>query len=337
MRLTALTTHIPEERIAAEQIIRDAGGSPSEARVFERLFGLGQVSSCAKSETRYDQFARIIEDLQAQSGDIPRPDTLIHVRGLPMRDCAPGAVAPRLRRDFAFLSHVRQKFDLDQTNCAGLIWALELARTLMKAGQARVVAVLAGDGHDRLRLADRYVPGSTLMGDAFCGLILVPDADAPADTGLRVGRISLTCHPRFAFGYKGSSAQMGSFFAAHGQIVSRTLRDLGFDWTSGSPLLPHNVNRLAWQSFCTETGLATDRIRLGLLPDIGHCYTVDPFLLLKQELSDPDSNLNRDPGTPATLLSVGMGGYAAGCQMRRTVPSSLSTCSQRSSSHALSA
>ena len=63
MRLTALATYIPEGRIDAEEIIRDAGGSPSEARVFERLFGLAQVSSCSTKETRYDQFARILEEL----------------------------------------------------------------------------------------------------------------------------------------------------------------------------------------------------------------------------------------------------------------------------------
>ncbi|UWR41290.1 hypothetical protein K4F85_18015 [Phaeobacter inhibens] len=338
MRLTALATYIPEGRIDAEEIIRDAGCSPSEARVFERLFGLAQVSSCSTNETRYDQFARILEELQAQSGDAPLPDTLIHVRGLPMRDGPSGAVLPRLRQEFGFLAEVQQKFDLDQTNCAGLIWALELARTLIRAGRARVVAVVAGDGHERLRLADRYVPGSTLMGDAFCGLLLMRETDVAADVGLHVGDISLTCHPRFSFGYKGTTAQLGTFYAAHGQIVSKTLQDLGFDWDCGSTLLPHNVNRLAWHSFCAETGLSTDRIRLGLLPDIGHCYTVDPFLLLKQELEDRICSRDSGPFTPVTLLSVGMGGYAAGCQVSAagaSVSSSHSTYFQRSGTHAL--
>ncbi|ATG35441.1 MULTISPECIES: hypothetical protein [Phaeobacter] len=337
MRLTALATHVPDGRIDAEQIIRDAGGTPSEARVFERLFGLGQVAGCSRLETRFDQFMRIMEDLEAQNADAPPPDTLIHVRGLPMRDGVSGAVMPRLRREFSFLSQVQQKFDLDQTNCAGLIWALELARTLLRAGRARVVAVVAGDGHERLRLADRYVPGSTLMGDAFCGLLLMADRSAPADAGLHIGPISLACHPRFSFGYRGTSAQMGTFFAAHGQIVCKTLQELGFDWDCRSALLPHNVNRLAWHSFCAETGISADRVRLGLLPDIGHCYTVDPFLLLKQELINPTSSLNNDPTTSATLMSVGMGGYAAGCQVRAAAVPPYFPNLQRSGSHALSA
>ncbi|MFS4583142.1 hypothetical protein [Phaeobacter sp. C3_T13_0] len=340
MRLTALATYIPEGRIDAEEIIRDAGGSQSEARVFERLFGLAQVSACSTKETRYDQFARILEDLQAQGGDAALPDTLIHVRGLPMRDGPSGAVLPRLRQEFGFLAKVQQKFDLDQTNCAGLIWALELARTLLKAGRARVVAVVAGDGHERLALADRYVPGSTLMGDAFCGLLLTEEPGAPSGQGLQIGDISLTCHPRFSFGYKGTTAQMGSFYAAHGQIVSKTLRDLGFRLNSRSSLLPHNVNRMAWASFCAETGVSSDRISLGLLPDVGHCYTVDPFLLLKQELDDPNSRFNSARENAATLLSVGMGGYAAGCQVsapRAATSSTNSISFKRSGNHALSA
>jgi 3-oxoacyl-[acyl-carrier-protein] synthase-3 len=97
---------------------------------------------------------------------------------------------------------------------------------------------------------------------------------------------------------------MGAFFAAHSHMVAEALEGVNFDWAGQGALLPHNVNRLAWTSFSQSHGVDLSRIRLDLLPDVGHCYICDPFLLLANEL-------RRDPqlsGAP-TLLSVGMGGY----------------------------
>jgi 3-oxoacyl-[acyl-carrier-protein] synthase-3 len=306
MRLASLSTHIPKGRVATADIVRLATGSTAEARVFERMFGLSSVAVADPTKSLRDHFRPVIEQLCTGHDGTP-PDALICVRGLPLHLPQSRLSLAELRDTHPFLADVRHCYEIDQNNCSGLFWALDLARVLMETGVARCVAVLAGDCHAGLTLADRYLPGCTLMGDAFCGLVL---DDQPG--GLRVGSPVLHSHPEFSFGYAGNVAQMGAFFAAHNRIVRGVLDELGFGWDDTALLLPHNVNRLAWQVFAQETRLRADRIHLGLLPEIGHCYTCDPFLLLQAELRTPQ---RRSPDDPMTLLSVGMGGFAGGCQI----------------------
>lgn len=306
MRLVQLASHIPPARIGAEEIIRAAGGSPAEARVFERMFGLEQVAAVPEGETLAQQFDHVLGALAAQhSGALP--DALIYVHGQPLQYAAGQSPVAALCASQPLLAGITRRYEVDQYNCGGLFWALDLARTLLRTKLARAVLVLGGDSHIGLPLGDRYVPGCTLMGDAFCCLIL---DQAPG--GVRVGEVALCTHPRFARGRAGTTAEMGDFFAAHGGIVRQSLSRIGFDWDSTSPLLPHNVNRLAWQMFCRETGLAPERLRLSLLPEIGHCYTSDPFLLLKRELPALGA------GQTCAILSIGMGGYAGAAPISRS-------------------
>ncbi|PRY76664.1 3-oxoacyl-[acyl-carrier-protein] synthase-3 [Yoonia maritima] len=299
MRLAGLATHIPTGRIAAETIIAAAGGTRAEAQVFCRMFDMTHVSAVPEGETLMPQLSGILDDLNCDQ-DVSVPDALIHVHGQPLQ--VPNGVASPiqpLRQSHPFLANVQRCYDVDQHNCSGMFWALDLARTLLGTGLATSVLILGGDSHIGLPVRDRYVPGCTLMGDAFCGIVVDLDQAGP-----QFGKIALHTHPEFASGRAGTTAQMGAFFAAHSDMVARALEDVNFGWSGKGALLPHNVNRMAWSSFARSYNVAASRIRLDLLPDVGHCYVCDPFLLLAAERE-------RDPhlrGAP-TLLSVGMGGY----------------------------
>lgn len=304
MRLSALATHIPSDRIETEAIVKAANGSLAEARVFRRMFGMDSVAATPVKEGLVDQFHRIVDDLSDAHGT-SLPDALIYVRGQPLQYCPNGSPAQTLSQSHPFLSEVQRHYEVDQHNCSGLFWAIDMARSLLDAQMARCVAVIGGDCHINLPLANRYVPGCTLMGDSFCGMVLDHQPGS-----MQLSQTTLKTHTEFSFGRSGTLSDMGAFFAAHGNIVKSALDHAGFDWNADTPLLPHNVNKLAWQSFSRETGLAPDRIRLNLLPDIGHCYTCDPFLLLNQERAKVANRASH-----AMLLSVGMGGFVGACHV----------------------
>lgn len=304
MRLSALETHIPDERIATEDIITAAGGGLAEARVFRRMFSMDHVSAAPEVETLDDQFWRITTPLAA-AHDGALPDALIYVRGQPLQYATGQSPAARMAAQHPFLKSVRRQYEIDQHNCSGLFWALDLAQTLLDTSLAETVIILGGDSHLGLPVGDRYVPGCTLMGDAFCGMIV----DGSSQDH-QISSITLRTHPEFSPGRAGTIAEMSTFFAAHVRIVKEALNAAGFDWEGNMPLLTHNVNRLAWHDFCRTTGVAPERIRLSLLPDIGHCYICDPFLLLADELTENPAQ-SRD----AMLVSVGMGGYVGACKV----------------------
>lgn len=313
MRLASLVTHLPSGRLSAEDIIAAAGNSPAEARVFQRMFGIDQVAAFPECEALAAPFECLAESL-ARAHDGPRPDALIYVHGQPLQHPGDRSSTHIPCRKHPFFSNVTRHYEVDQYNCGGFFWALDLARTLLQAGLSRTVAVLGGDSHIGLPPGDRYVPGCTLMGDAFCAMIV---DGAPG--GLQIGPIALQTYPQFAQGRSGTSTEMGAFFAAHSGIVFNALTEAGFDWSENTPLLPHNVNRFAWRQFCRETGLAEAQVRLGLLPDIGHCYTCDPFLLLDRERH------GLAPGQSCMTISIGMGGFAGACLVTRATTSAPGT------------
>jgi 3-oxoacyl-[acyl-carrier-protein] synthase-3 len=203
------------------------------------------------------------------------------------------------------LGSVRLFYEVDQHNCAGLFWALQMARQMLDAGLADCIAIVAGDCLADFCLSRRYVPGCTLIGDAFAALVV----DA-GEGGVQIGEMALSHRPEFAFGLYGSEAEMRGFNQAHDQMVKGALDTVGFHWDSNEKLLPHNVNKLIWLPFCRRQRIDLDRVQLRLLPDIGHCYTTDPLLLLDDLLNG--ANLE---GDAVTLLSVGLGAYTGACRV----------------------
>jgi 3-oxoacyl-[acyl-carrier-protein] synthase-3 len=103
---------------------------------------------------------------------------------------------------------------------------------------------------------------------------------------------------------------MRRFNQAHDQMVTDALDAIDFRWHGDEIILPHNVNKLIWLPFCRRHEIAPHRLHLDLLPEIGHCYTTDPFLLLHHLIAD------RPPVVDVvSLLSVGLGAYTGGCRV----------------------
>jgi 3-oxoacyl-[acyl-carrier-protein] synthase-3 len=315
MRLAALACHIPEHRIEAEAIITSAGGRRADARVFSKLFGIERVAASEPGEPPAERFRPALQCLGRFYQGKPI-DTVFYVHGLPTQ-YAPGRspVMDLCRSHDRLLGSVRLCYEVDQHNCAGLFWALQMARQLLEAGLADCVAIVAGDCLADFSLSRRYVPGCTLIGDAFAAVVV----DA-GEGGVQIGEIALSHRPEFAFGLHGSEAEMRGFNQAHDQMVKDALDRVGFHWDSKEKLLPHNVNKLIWLPFCRRQGINQDRVQLQLIPDIGHCYTTDPLLLLDDLLNC--ANLEDDA---VTLLSVGLGAYTGACRIHFPRPASAAT------------
>lgn len=307
MRLATISAHVPEGRIEAEEIVRSAGGSRSQALVFSRLFGISQVSTSADCMSLNDTFEAVLESLLRKHDGLA-PDAAIYVHALPLQ--YPEGRSPLGELcDHPLLTEVRARYEVDQYNCGGMFWALEMARSLLRSGLSRCVVLLAGDGHRGLPLSERYVPGCTLMGEAFYGLIVDNEPG-----GWRFMPIALHARPEFHSGRAGTQSEMSAFFAAHNGMVKAALDETRFDWSGSSRILPHNVNQLVWKQMSHSHGLAFDRVDLSLLPDIGHCYTADPFVLLSNLLAEAP-----DRQGPFTLVSVGMGAFIGAFQLHRSM------------------
>lgn len=306
MRLAAIGAHIPDGRIDAEEVVRAAGGSQAEARVFTKLFGINQVSTSAPDASVTSAFETVLDDLLQKHAGL-KPDVAIYVHGLPLQYPEGRSPLNDLSKH-PLLVDVHARYEVDQYNCGGMFWALEMAKSLLRSGLSRCVVLLAGDGHEGLPLSERYVPGCTLMGEAYCGLIV-----DNAHTGWHFKPMALNMWPQFCSGRAGSQRETDAFFAAHNGMVKTALDEAQFDWNGSSHLFPHNVNQLVWRQMSQSHGLNLERVDLGLLPDVGHCYTTDPFVLLSNFLAETPYH-----SEDFTLLSVGMGAFVGACQLHQS-------------------
>jgi 3-oxoacyl-[acyl-carrier-protein] synthase-3 len=305
MRLAALACHVPEGRIDAEAIITSAGGRRADARVFTKLFGLERVAVAEPGEPPHERFAPVLRGLARSIGTTPI-DTLIYVHGLPTQyGLGKSPVAELCASHLPLFSSLRLRFEVDQNNCAGMFWALEMARVLLATEFAQCIAIIAGDCLADFSLAHRYVPGCTLIGDAFAGLLL----DA-GQGGMQIAEIVLRHRAEFAGGLYGTKTEIRHFNEAHDQMVTDALDAVDFPWNGKERLLPHNVNKLIWLNYCRKQRLDMDRIQLHLVRNIGHCYTTDPILLLHGLLTT-----DKPDDEAVTLLSTGLGAYTGACRI----------------------
>ncbi|MBP2849789.1 3-oxoacyl-ACP synthase [Dickeya oryzae] len=308
MRLTHFVTWIPERRLSASDIIQAAGASASEARVFSQLFGFRHVAALDNDIPLASVFHRLLSELQHQSAHPERPaDVLIYAHGMPVQSPEQSHWLAQLGREHPFIHAHAPCYELDQQNCATLFWALDLAQRLLSQQRAERVVIIAGDTLSALATEERYFPGCTLAGDAFAALLL---ENQPS--GLQIGPVYLGQRPEFHEGIHGSEQARKAFFQAHDELVLDALQPI----TSGSSepfhLLPHNINRLSWLNYSRRHHHPLGNIALGLMPDIGHCYTTDPLLLLDAAL--PAIRC----GKPHVMLSVGLGAWIGSCRISYT-------------------
>jgi len=301
MRLASFAKFVPEGRKTVAEIVTSSGASAAEAKAFGRLFGFDRVAVTDNTASVADTFHHVLDTMMA--ADAALPDTLIYVHGNPAQYDMTAHPVDALLASHPMLAQVQDWFEMDQQNCSTLFWGLDAAQRLLE-GDARRVLVLAGDNLSQMPVDDRYAPGVTAIGDAYVGLML--DAEKG---GTQIGDIFLKTHSDFYAGRFGTARQSASFNATHGDLVREILDATDFDADSTAPILPHNVNRLSWTQFSRETGMDRDRIWLDLLPDVGHCYTVDAATMIDRFMTSVEQS--------AHLLSVGQGGFLGGCKITK--------------------
>ncbi|QMV14993.1 beta-ketoacyl-[acyl-carrier-protein] synthase family protein [Vibrio spartinae] len=309
MRIAAMSSFIPDLRIDAGEIVQAAGGRAVDARVFRQLFGIDCVAALPEDMSLRQAFLRLLSE-STLLADEPAIDTLVYVHAFPVQH-ADGIDFPgELCRSHPALSQVERCYEVNQHNCGSAFWGLSLAKSLLDCGVATRVMLLIGDSFSQFPLGQRYIPGCTMMGDAFVALVV---DDLPG--GCQIEQLYLKHHPEFHGGLFGDEQQNREFFAAHHHMVIDALQALAFDTHRRQVILPHNINKLSWMNFARtipETGACLD---LALLPEIGHCCATDPFLLLQRYFDNQALPGEEAEAEDIALLSIGSGAYVGACHV----------------------
>ena len=300
MNIASLATYIPCARVYLDDVVAHRGGNPSESRTFSQLFGMRQAATLTEEESAEGCFHTLLQQLGESLEDGEQIDALILIQGLPALSPRQSVNLTALRQRSHFIAADAPLLTLNQQNCATLFWGLRLAEQLLAAGKHRCVALLVGDTLADFDLAERYIPGCTMIADGFAAALLKPGGGER-----RVSGIQCFYHPGFREGLDGTREDTKRFYGSHNHLVEHALASYPEDMRQHAWLLPHNINRLSWQTWLRHAENRGRSVATDLLGECGHCYAADPLLLLERYAP-------QQTGRPALLLSVGLGGWV-GC------------------------
>lgn len=173
---------------------------------------------------------------------------------------------------------------VSQQNCASIVCALRLLRTLMwRHPHLNDVLIVSGD--KVFGEASRNVSNYAIQSDGALALWI--RRDAPLN---RVGHIAYSIDGRY---YRGSAKGpelasrygLNYAFAAH-RVISQVIERSGWQAEDVDAVLPMNANLTAFSKVIELLGLSMDKLHSRNIGAIGHIFCCDPFLNFLDRFAD---------------------------------------------------
>ncbi|RSN29164.1 3-oxoacyl-ACP synthase [Amycolatopsis sp. WAC 04169] len=294
-RLASVAVYVPEHSYSLEDIAEVLGLTARELKRYRRFMGLDRVrwDPAARQSDLLVSAARLLPDLS-------NVRYVIHARTIePTGPYSVNALHVATRE--LGLGHV-PAFGLSQHACASGLLGIDLAGRMLRADGDPNGQVLLLTGEKTYPHVARYMPASTVMGEASAACLV----------GLGGGHDRLVAFETRTLGaFNDFGADSGELIAEFERSYPDTLAGLlrtvtekaGVALGDVRQILPHNINRISWVRVCQVLGLPVDRVLLDTIPVTGHCFCADSFVNYAHALSR--GLLRR--GDHYLMASVGLG------------------------------
>jgi 3-oxoacyl-[acyl-carrier-protein] synthase-3 len=196
---------------------------------------------------------------------------------------APASLPAALIRRFGMTR--ARGHSISQQNCASIVCALRLIRTLMwRHPHLEDVLIVSGD--KVFGEASRHVSNYAIQSDGALALLI--RRDHPRN---RVGHIAYSIDGRY---YRGSAKgpelarRYGLNYALAAHSVIREVIDRS-DWQAEDvdAVLPMNANLTAFSKVIELLGVSMDKLHSRNIGAVGHIFCCDPFINFLERFADP--------------------------------------------------
>jgi len=305
--LIDVACHLPERRVAIEEIGAAVGADKTLMRSFRRFYGLAEVRRSADADVRGVLLAAAA-NLEGLRGREHRVRYVVHARSSSM--VAPAGQSPL--EDVCAelgLAHAAA-FILTQHGCAAGLPALDLAARLLAGDGDPDALALVFTGETAFSPTMQMLPESTVLGEGTAACLVGPDGERDRLLGLAVRTLA-----RYAESFPPYPLDPG-FVKEHNETLAGVMLEAveaaGIGVGDLAVILPHNVNRLSWVRTCRVLGVPLERVFLDNVPVTGHCFAADPFI---NHVSARAAGRLR-PGDLYLMASVGLGATFAAAVLR---------------------
>jgi 3-oxoacyl-[acyl-carrier-protein] synthase III len=269
--IEAVATYLPETRVPVEQIGRELGLPPMQARLFRRFHRLADVCR-APDESLVDLLLAAARRLDVLRGREHLVRYVLHARTFPV--VVPYPLNPVHEVCAALGLDRALAFTVTHHACATGLLAIDIAgRLLVEDGEPDAL-VLVMTGEKAFTRDAQLVPGSSIFGEGAAACLV--RASGPSDNMLAY---AVSQRGEFDDEIAPDPARFqDEYHDALAEVIVAAVDRAGLGLAEIGLLLPHNVNVVAWQRLCRRIGLPADRVLLDNVPLTGHVFCADAFV-----------------------------------------------------------
>jgi 3-oxoacyl-[acyl-carrier-protein] synthase III len=296
--LEAVAVHLPPQSLPIEQIVADLGLEPRQAKLLRRFHGLDRVRYDPDG-TLYDLLIGAARALEPLRGREKQVRYVLHARIMTQ---VPYPLNPldQVCRELG-LEHALS-FAVTHQACATGLLAVDVAGRLLAAdGDPDALAlILAGD--KAFTRDAKIVPETSLFGESAAAALV-----RAGEGGDRVLSYAAVLRGEFDGRLADDPDLLHRYQRAYPELLAEAvytaLESAKTDLERISLILPHNVNRISWRTFCKKIGYPLEKVLLDNVPELGHSFAADAFINLR---TARDRGLLR-PGDRYLVAAAGIG------------------------------
>jgi 3-oxoacyl-[acyl-carrier-protein] synthase III len=271
--LVAVAAYIPEKRVPIEDLADELGLSPIQIRIFRRHHKLSEVSRDPEGSL-LDLLRGAVAELDALRGRELQVRYVIHARSFPVVVPYPFNPVDELCRERGLDNAVA--FSVGQHACASGLVAIDVAGRLLAADADAdpdaLALVLAGE--KAFTTEARIVPETSFFGEGASACLV-------RASGERDRLLAYTADLRGEF--DGDSEELARVYQEQytdslAAAILAAVDRAGLRMEEISLILPHNVNRMAWQRACRALAFPIAQVVLDNVPTYGHVFCADAFI-----------------------------------------------------------
>ena len=269
--LEAVGVYVPPGRVPIEDLADHFGLTTMQVRVFRRYHQLGEVSLDSGGDL-LDLLRGAVADLDGLCGREDRVRYVVHARTFPVVVPYPQNPLRQLCGEFGL--EQAATFAVGHHACASGLLALDIVGRLLTADGDPDALALVVAGEKAFTRQSQAVPETSFFGEGAAACLVRAE-------GTRDRLLAYATDLRGEFD-DDSAETAAAFQRVYADGLAETILaavercDLAMD--AISLILPHSVNRMAWQRVCRRLGFPLDRVVLDNLASVGHLFCADAFV-----------------------------------------------------------
>jgi len=269
--LVAVATYIPEGRLPIEDLAEPLDLTPMQMKIFRRHHKLAEVSR-DPGGSLLDLLRGAVANLDALEGREQQVRYVIHARSFPVVVPYPVNPVHELCRERGLDRAVA--FSVGEHACASGLIAIDVAGRLLAADPDPDALALVLAGEKAFTAEAQMVPETSFFGEGASACLV--RAGAGPD---RLLSYSADQHGEF----DGDSDSLARAYQEQytdllAEAVLAAVARAGLEMDQISLILPHNVNRMAWQRACRRLAFPIDQVVLENVAAYGHVFCADHFI-----------------------------------------------------------